>query len=140
MTPILIILAEFVGFFGIDVSKQVVHFRPAAEIPHVIDDPIRGKRKADAYCEYSTKHIIVNLDHWKTINKWQKKELIFHELGHCVCGLWHIQGEDIMNPFSPTGYQVKSDGSNWRKMVTKMVKRCKPGKSSIGGLKASEAS
>ena len=70
-----------------------------------------------------SKRVDLNSDHWETLNRWQQRELVYHELGHCLFGLDHVTGEAIMNPFAKKRYHVKADGSNWRRLVAQMIRR-----------------
>lgn len=47
---------------------------------------------------FKTPIIILNKLEWETMNYWQKKQLIYHELGHCVLNLKHSK-DGLMQPF-----------------------------------------
>lgn len=46
------------------------------------------------------KHITIDKFYWLTSNEQSKKQLMYHELTHCVLGLHHIESElNYMNPY-----------------------------------------
>ena len=56
-------------------------------------------------CLHPTNTILVNAEYWKLIDEYQREDLIFHELGHCVLGRSHCDAKNedgtpvsIMNP------------------------------------------
>lgn len=69
------------------------------------------------YREYDIPTIVINLNHWNEISDVHRKELVFHELGHCSHGLTHRWTENIMRPRT---YSTKPDGSNWEELVDRM--------------------
>lgn len=110
--------------FCVDLSVKdcdvVVKFVPADTLP-LVDDP-KGSRRAHGYCPY--KVMFINKEHWATINKWEKKELIYHELGHCILGLGHNTDISIMNSLpKDTFYHVKKNGSNWKSLLEDLKNR-----------------
>ena len=58
------------------------------------------------------KVIKISFNYWKKAFDEQKEELIFHELGHCLLNIHHIERYkryDIMNPMMlPKGYYTKN--------------------------------
>ena len=98
-------------------------FKQPSKITYEVNDPHRGWRKPDAYVA-SSSVIVINKQHWDEINEWQKRELIYHELGHVILNLGHNDKTSIMNPFAGKKmYHVKPDGSNWNALVHEMKKR-----------------
>ena len=85
-----------------------------------IKDPYRGYRKPDGFCDMVEKKIFINEEHWESINMWQRQELLYHELGHCLLRLKDKTGYSIMNPLVSTMYHVKEDGSNWNELVEEL--------------------
>jgi len=115
------ITAQFCSDFKIDECKIKIEPKEERELPWV-GDP-KGTRRAHGYC-VSNHKIVLNIQHWSGINDWEKKELIYHELGHCFLGLGHNSDISIMNPFPKTTYyHVKKDGSNWHNLVIELKNR-----------------
>jgi hypothetical protein len=72
--------------------------------------------------EVIDRKIIINLNHWKDIHPAHRRELIWHELGHCVFGLKHSDNVDIMRP---RVYSTQTDYSNWDVLVKRMGEQVK---------------
>jgi len=123
MTILFLILLEFAGDFNVNPHEFEYVFKKASELTATIHDPYRGSRVPDGQCLPWSKTIILNEDHWVTLNRWQQRELVYHELGHCVFDLDHVAGSAIMNPFAKGGYHVKRDGSNWPQLVAGLRRR-----------------
>lgn len=68
---------------------------------------------------YEGEVIILDSD-WNQSDDFSKRELIYHELGHCVLDLSHVKGEDIMKSKG-----MVSNKDNWDKLVKKMIRRYK---------------
>jgi hypothetical protein len=120
-----VILAAFFSDFGLPPQPIDIRFKPESQIEYVVQDPHKGERKAHARI-YKYKYIVViNQDHWIALNEWQKRELIYHEMGHVIFQDYthSADSNDIMNPFSRNVYWVKPDGSNWHFLVEKMKGR-----------------
>lgn len=116
------IVSQFCGDFNIKKCDVDVRFKSAEEMPWV-NDP-KGIRRAQGYC--SSRGVALNSKHWALINKWEQRELVYHELGHCLLDLGHNDDVSIMNPFPKAGhYHVKSDGSNWKSLVRELQNRVK---------------
>lgn len=51
------------------------------------------------YCQTSSQlaSIRINRSEWDQINEWEKIELTFHEMGHCLLGREHRLGEITIN-------------------------------------------
>lgn len=48
---------------------------------------------------FSTPEVLIDEKMWKTLSETSRKNLIFHELGHCVYGYKHVKSkESLMNP------------------------------------------
>jgi hypothetical protein len=63
--------------------------------------------------------ILINEDRWATFGPYQKRELMFHELGHCVLGLNHSDG--LMSPKMHRESELKE---NWKAWVDDLFKNC----------------
>lgn len=53
------------------------------------------------YCKkeaFKTPKIILNKLYWKNMNEWYKKQLLYHELGHCILNLKHSH-DGLMQPY-----------------------------------------
>lgn len=37
----------------------------------------------------STPRVVINYDHWKSLNEYDREVLVFHELGHCILQRGH---------------------------------------------------
>ena len=68
--------------------------------------------EGQARCIHSTKTILVNRVFWNKISTSNKKELIYHELGHCALNLRHNDGIMKMSTFQTN--------NNWDELVNKM--------------------
>ena len=68
-----------------------------------------------ARCIHSTKTVLINKEFWNKISNINKKELIYHELGHCALNLRHSSGIMKMKTF-----QTDEDDSNWNELVEEM--------------------
>lgn len=54
-------------------------------------------------CYYYTvkRNIVVDKFYWETATEQQRKQLMYHELSHCVLNKDHVQSEaDYMNPYA----------------------------------------
>jgi hypothetical protein len=62
-------------------------------------------------CTYSNPRLIeINGNHWPDLTDEYRELLMFHELGHCVLDLHHVQDRvDIMNPAVPGTYRGNRD-------------------------------
>lgn len=119
------IVNQFCGDFNIEKCDVKVGIVAPEELPWV-NDP-KGARKAQGL-QYGDS-ILLNKSHWSLINKWEKKELVYHELGHLFLKLDHNSDISIMNPFPKTRhYHVKEDGSNWKSLVSELKNREKGSK------------
>ena len=79
-----------------------------------------GSFRAHGECNPSTKRVIIDTNHFNSINYYEKRVLVFHELGHCELGFGHVYEDDIM---LPRFYSVKPDGSNWEELLQKFKDR-----------------
>lgn len=75
-----------------------------------------------AVTEMYNKKVKINLNHWNSIPAVHRKELLFHELGHCSLCLKHVNHVGIMRQRQ---YSTKLDGSNWRELLENMKKDLK---------------
>lgn len=115
-----IMINQFCVDFKVKECDINVKFVAADTLP-IIDDP-KGKRRAHGYCPY--KVMFINVEHWAVINKWERQELVYHELGHCLLGLGHNTDVSIMNSLpKDTYYHVHKDGSNWESLIKDLKNR-----------------
>jgi len=53
-------------------------------------------------------HIKINRQAWATLNEWERKTLVTHELGHCAFGMkhstWGLMSSGITYIYSQDGY------------------------------------
>lgn len=76
------------------------------------------------------REIRVKRSEWKKISEAQKENLIIHELGHCVLGLPHVDGQymisgcplSIMNPRLFTKHQAKDCYSRHKDYYISQIK------------------
>jgi len=64
--------------------------------------------------------ILFNEDRWAAFGPYQRKELVFHELGHCVLGLEHKE-PGLM---SPVMHQEKDVAANWDAWLNVLFENC----------------
>jgi len=116
------IVNQFCSDFDIKKCNMDIRLQSSKTLPWVRDP--KGVRRAHGQCVDN--RILLNKKHWYSINNWEKKELLYHELGHCYFGLGHNNKISIMNPFpKATYYHVKEDGSNWKSLVEELKKEVK---------------
>lgn len=108
--------------FSMDFGVNVDHIQV-----EIVDEP----RISHARCEYYQSKLtgkafeptmVFNRNHWETIGFYHRRELVYHELGHCALFLRHNYGESIMRP---RDYATKLDGSNWNELLELMKKQYK---------------
>jgi len=123
-----IVTAAFTAFLY--AQQFAVHFN----LP--IDEcPIELSSKACAYndssCDwhgfysYKDKKIVISYNHYKDLPSIRKRELVWHELGHCAANLRDIRshkGPDIMRQ---RVYSTHADGGNWDELVKRMEQQIK---------------
>lgn len=93
------------------------------DMPPVDDGVERQCREAHAYCDRWTGIVYINPKFWNIANEWQRKLVLFHELGHCILNLDHPINPNevtIMNSWLGT---VQSDGSNWQQLLDELKSR-----------------
>ena len=73
-------------------------------------------------CDHKKNIILLNKAHWYSLDFYNRKELVYHELGHCVLNMSHAGKEeiDIMRPIK---YSANPNGSNWNYLVDKMKQK-----------------
>jgi hypothetical protein len=64
--------------------------------------------------------ILFNEDRWDKFGPYQKRELVFHELGHCVLGKDHSE-PGLMAPSMHSEKEIKK---NWEAWVNELFKGC----------------
>jgi len=69
----------------------------------------------------------ISRSYWEDSTEWERKALMYHELGHCSLGLEHVQTRSIMLPY----IEPPRDEVEWnflvRQMFTKEVKGAQTG-------------
>jgi hypothetical protein len=111
-----IILIEFCLIFTVTCRPVEVSY--VTKLP-VINTPY-GRRQAHAMAVDGK--VLLRWGHWRRLNQWQQRELLYHELTH-LAGCGHSTEKDnIMNPHSPNIYWVNKDASNWWKLITNLKK------------------
>lgn len=87
---------------------------------HPVESHIKFEYVEDdthAMCIHATNEIRINLFHWDKLPLMHKRELVYHELGHCEFQLRHTEDAGIMRIL-----QYSSNGRNWNKLVKDMKK------------------
>lgn len=106
---------EFAAVFGSDIGKCPIEFSSKA----CLHDELHGcDWHGYAQMHPTPRKIVINHNHWKDIEPVHRRELIWHELGHCVYDLRHSDEVDIMRP---RVYSTKHDGSNWDYLVKRLA-------------------
>jgi len=72
------------------------------------------------YADMRNHKIILSYNHWLELPNAHRKELVFHELGHCVFEVGHPQDKNIPNIMRPQIYSTDVDGSNWSELIDRM--------------------
>jgi len=103
---------EYYEFYKESVKRSCVVFPMPAYFAK-IENNVAG------YC-IPTFGILINEERWASMGPYQKKELIFHELGHCVLGLEHKE-PGLMAPVMHSEEEVKK---NWDAWVNEFFKDC----------------
>lgn len=110
--------------FNVDVNQVRFEFLDEENIPELgLAPDEQGSTKFHGYCDEPAGVIYLNKNHWNKISYAQQRELVFHELGHCVLDMGHEHNEDIM--MGNRKYATKADGSNWKSLLNKMKERLK---------------
>ena len=79
----------------------------------------RLESEVAGYC-IPTFGILINEDGWDSYEEYQKKELIFHELGHCALGLSHSD-DGLMTSKMHSEKELKE---NWNRWLDLLFKDC----------------
>lgn len=125
-TVLMTIIMMFSVDFNVNVQDVKYKFILPEEVPSLRLDPLKnGKKSFQAFCRYKTKTIYIDKAHWDSLPFVHKRELIYHELGHCHFYLRHAP-EGIMKMGV---YSTKLDGSNWKQLVRDMKRLVRPVKS-----------
>lgn len=67
------------------------------------------------YC-IPTFGILINENGWHSYEEYERKELIFHELGHCALGLQHTEN-GLMTPKMHTEQEIKKNWDAWLNLL-----------------------
>lgn len=105
MGLVMLIVLQFEMDFGHPVTTKIEFER--------VDDDEHG------FCIHNTKTVRLNLVHFEKLPLRHKRELIYHELGHCEFQLKH-EPEDKVAIMRPIVYSTTPDISNWDDMVSYM--------------------
>jgi len=95
---------EYVSFYQEAIKRNCVVF-PITAYFSKLEEEIAG------YCipEFG---ILINEKLWSSLGPFQKKELMFHELGHCVLGLDHSE-PGLTTPAMHEEKEIKKNWSAW---------------------------
>lgn len=75
-----------------DLDVEYATYQVDAQIGDIIEKNVIGQ------CAWSGAHqhsITIDEQYWRTANDLQREFVVFHELGHCVLGRDHIDGDDV---------------------------------------------
>lgn len=56
-------------------------------------------------CYFFTRTVLLDKDYWETLNVFQKKTLLYHELGHCV--LYKMHNNEILKDGCPKSLMLE---------------------------------
>jgi len=116
-------LSEELTDFRLFISKAPVTIRLSDDMPDVDDVVNQQCRKAHAYCNMWTHEIFLNAEFWRTGNKWQKRKVLYHEMGHCAVGLMHPDDPYEHTIMNSDLNEAKTDGSNWQQLFDELIVR-----------------
>lgn len=85
------------SFIRYSIEYSGSEIRPKHLIVEWRDGDLGGKAAKCFDLPFSTPTIRVRRDAWPKTPDMQEM-IIFHELGHCILGLGHSEGDSIMNP------------------------------------------
>ena len=105
------------SLFAIEFQVPVDHIHVSMSIANIGADGWCRRVPSLIYPGEMHREIIISKTRWDQLSFVHKRELIFHELGHCVLDLDHVKSEDIMRDKK---YATKPDGSNWNKLLDRM--------------------
>ncbi len=71
-------------------------------------------------CNLPTNHIVINQLFYGDLPYVHQRELVYHEIAHCVCNLRHLQGS-IMQPRK---FVTHLNGSNWERLMIQLKQMC----------------
>lgn len=73
------------------------------------------------YCQ-SRFAVVLSRTFWATADEWERRTLVYHELGHCSLDLDHTDEETlaIMNPYILPGYLAKK---HWPQLVQALMEK-----------------
>lgn len=111
---------------GVDLTIDSLIVRYREDSFFAVTDTPQGKRYELANCQLafgSAPVISVKKSYFEKISEWHKREIMFHELGHCILGLDHderlehgrvasimypeSQGETIYNAMTASHYDTQ---------------------------------
>ena len=73
-----------------------------------------------AYCSLDRDEVVIHKPHWDKISVVEKRELIYHELGHCVLDLRHPNPHCRGEIRCPRTYDTLPTGENWEELLSRM--------------------
>jgi len=126
---ILAIAATFCLDYGVTNCTKEFRLVPKERLVMVRSDPKHPEgRRAHGFYNSIKGLIEINKEHALGINKWELKELVYHEMAHAYFNLGHNNNISIMNPFNKeSNYWVKSDGTNWNYLRDELGRIIKKG-------------
>lgn len=84
-----------------------------------VKDVIVLENVKDEIAGYCIPHFVVVMSQsfWDSASTWEKRTLVYHELGHCALDLDHTDEEEIMNPYV---LNERTASTNWQSLVRKL--------------------
>ena len=67
--------------------------------------------KFSGICYYAINNIAINKNHWNRMDKYKKKSVVYHELGHCVC--WEGHDYRFLRDGCPRSLMYYATISSW---------------------------
>ena len=113
---------EFYSHFP-DAKRIETMILTEENFPTVKDKLTRTNRRAHGTCYVGLAQI--NLTFWKKANEWQKRKVVFHELGHCAYQLSHTKDPFAFSIMNSVLWTVDDEGKNWPALVKELKTRVK---------------
>ena len=64
--------------------------------------------------------VVLSKSVWKNFSAWERRTLVYHELGHCSLNAEHVADDDLMNIMNPTILPAWIAARHWKDLVRKL--------------------
>lgn len=64
--------------------------------------------------------VVLSTPVWKSFSAWERRTLVYHELGHCSLNAEHVAEDDLMNIMNPTVLPEWIASRHWKDLVRKL--------------------